>query len=100
MGMECPTAEAKCGCLCGQSPCQDPVACGAKMWVGAFFQAMNAVQVDILKAKIQKVWGPTMDKAADAALETVGTVWQSSLASARAKEGFREKLGKLWQSGQ
>lgn len=99
MGAECPTAEKKTGCPCGQCPCQDPVGCGTKMWAGAFFQAMNQVQVDILKAKIQKAWGPMMDKAADAAMESVGTVWQSSLAQVKAKEDFREKLEKLWQAG-
>ena len=70
------------------------------MWVGAFFQAMKQAQVDILKAKIQKAWGPMMDKAADAALESMGAMWQSILAQAKAKEEFRSKLQKLWQEGQ
>lgn len=96
---ECATSERKAGCPCGQCPCQDPVGCGTKLWAAAFFKAMNEVQVDILKAKIQKAWGPMMDKAADAALETAGTAWQASLAQAKAKEDFRDKLEKLWQSG-
>lgn len=99
MENECSMKEKSAGCPCGQCPCQDPVGCGTKMWVGSFFKAINEVQVDILKAKIQKAWGPMMDKAADAALESVGTVWQSSLAQARAKEEFRGKLEKLWQAG-
>jgi hypothetical protein len=69
------------------------------MWTQAFRQAMVEVQVDILKPKIQKVWGPMMDKAADAALEAMGACWQSSLAQAKAKQDFRSKLQKLWQEG-
>jgi hypothetical protein len=69
------------------------------MWMGSFFQAMKAVQVDILKAKIQKAWGPMMEKAGDAALESMGVMWQSMLAQAKAKEDFRTKLQKVWQEG-
>jgi len=69
------------------------------MWVCSFFQAMKAAQVDILKAKIQKAWGPMMEKAADAALESMGVMWQSILAQSKAKEDFRTKLQKLWQEG-
>ena len=84
---------------CGQSVCPDPIACGMKMWGGSFFQAMQAVQVDILKPKIQKAWGPMMEKAADAALEAIGAIWGSTLVMAKAKEDFRSKLQKLWQEG-
>jgi hypothetical protein len=69
------------------------------MWYGAFFQAMKEVQVDLLKAKIQKAWGPKMDKAADAVLEAAGVKWQSMLAEAKAKTELREKLSRLWQEG-
>ena len=84
---------------CGQASCSDPVSCGTAMWVSSFFQAMKAVQVDILKAKIQKAWGPMMEKAGDAALESMGVMWQSMQAQAKAKEDFRTKLQKVWQEG-
>lgn len=84
---------------CGQTSCTDPVSCGTAMWTCSFFQAMKAVQVDILKAKIQKAWGPMMDKAADAALDSMGVMWQSIMAQAKAKEDFRTKLQRLWQEG-
>lgn len=85
----------KCPC-CGQTVCPDPVACGMKMWHTTFFQAMQAVQIDILKPKIQKAWGPMMEKAADAALEAIGTMWSSGLGMAKAKADFRKKLEQLW----
>ncbi len=84
---------------CGQASCSDPVSCGTAMWTCSFFQAMKAAQVDILKAKIQKAWGPMMDKAADAALDSMGVMWQSIMAQAKAKDDFRAKLQKLWQEG-
>ena len=93
-----PSSEVRCP-GCGQTSCADPVSCGTAMWACSFFQAMKAVQVDILKAKIQKAWGPMMDKAADAALDSMGVMWQSIMAQAKAKEDFRTKLQKLWQEG-
>ena len=82
-----------CGSCCGG----DPIACSMAMWACSFFQAMKAAQVDTLKAKIQKAWGPKMEKAADAVLEAMGVKWQSMLAEAKAKEDLRTKLQGLWQ---
>lgn len=81
---------------CGQASCSDPIACGIAMWHGSFVQALMAVQVDILKPKIQKAFGPTMDKAADAALQAMGEMWGATLATAKAKDSFRERLEQLW----
>lgn len=115
MSQTCTTEAEACGCGtescggkascparcpgCGQSNCADPYECGAKMWGGSFMQAMKETQVDILKVKIQKAWGPMMDKAADGVLEAMGTYWQSMLAQARAKEGVKDMLRELWQDG-
>jgi len=114
MGGTCDTSSGTCGtskpeygscstsacqCPCGTDCGGDPVACAMGMWTGSFFQAMRAAQVDILKAKIQKAWGPKMDKAADAVLEAMGVKWQSMLAEAKAKGDLRAKLQSLWQEG-
>lgn len=101
MDATCSTESSACGskCPCGTECGGDPVACATAMWMGSFFQAMKAVQVDILKAKIQKAWGPMMEKAGDAALESMGVMWQSMQAQAKAKEDFRTKLQKVWQEG-
>lgn len=85
---------------CGQTSCPDPYQCGMATWACSFFQAMKAVQVDILKAKIQKAWGPMMDKAADGIVQSMGTCWQSIVAQAKAKEDFKELLRTLWTQGQ
>ena len=75
------------------------MTCSMIMWKKAFFEAMHEVHVDLLKAKIQKAWGPMMDQAADALLESMGAFWQSKLAEIRAHEageGFKHKLHDLW----
>lgn len=75
------------------------MACAMGMWVGSFFQAMKAVQVDLLKAKIQKAWGSKMDKAADIVLEGMGAKWQAKMAEIQLKADVRSKLQALWQEG-
>ena len=60
-------------------------------------RAMKELQVELLKAKIQKAWGPKLDKAADAAVEAMGAQWQAMLAQAQTKAQFRQKLAGLWQ---
>jgi hypothetical protein len=66
------------------------------MWHCSFVQALQAVQVDVLKPKIQKAFGPMMDKAADAALQAMGEMWGGTLAAAKAKADFRGRLEQLW----
>ncbi len=87
-------AENKC-----PTTAADPFSCGVEMWNQAFRQAILEVQVDILKPKIQKAWGPMMEKVADAAVESMGICWQSAIAQAKSKEDFRTKLQKIWQEG-
>ncbi len=84
-----------CGTSCGG----DPTECGSAMWHRAFFEAMRELQVETIKAKLQKAWGAKMEKAADIIIEAAGTKWQSMLAQAKAKEQVREKLRQLWQEG-
>jgi hypothetical protein len=67
------------------------------MWTGSFFEAMKQLQVEVLKGKMQKAWGPKMDKAADAVLEAMGVQWQSMVAQAKAKSDLRQRLTGLWQ---
>ena len=102
----CATEQSSCGagatscCPCGSSSCSgDPIECGVGMWTGSFFQALKAVQVEALKAKIHKAWGAKMDKAADAVLEAMGVQWQSMLAQTNAQSDLQEKLRGLWSEG-
>lgn len=91
-----------CGgqCPCGGGCGGDPVTCGTIMWGQSFFQAMKAVQVDLLKEKIRKGWGGTMEKAADIILDAMGVKWQSMLKEAEVKASVREKLQRLWRESE
>ena len=92
---------AERGCPCGSKGCSGEAAdCAEGMWTGSFFQALKQAQVDLLKAKIQKAWGPKMDKVADAVLEAMGAQWQAMMAQSKSKETLRERLGAIWQEGQ
>jgi hypothetical protein len=74
----------------------DPVEHAKEMWHKSFFQAMHEAQVERLKKRIETAWGPTMDKAADAAVESFGKFWQSMLLQAEAKKEFEAKLQKIF----
>ncbi|MBI5186636.1 MAG: hypothetical protein HZA01_13055 [Nitrospinae bacterium] len=78
--------------------CCCPVEAAAAMWKKAFFCAMKETQVDILKEKIRKTWGPMMDKVADATVKAMGIHWESMLAQANAKKGLHENIANIYQS--
>ncbi|OLC92231.1 MAG: hypothetical protein AUI92_05760 [Thaumarchaeota archaeon 13_1_40CM_3_38_6] len=72
---------ATCACGSGKSyhdccGCQtmDPIEISMRMWHKSFFQAMHEAQVERLKKRIESAFGPTMDKAADAAIESFGKI--------------------------
>jgi hypothetical protein len=56
---------------------------------------LKETQVEVLKPKIQKAMGARMEKAADAVMESMMTMWQSMIGQARAKEDLQEKLSGL-----
>lgn len=89
--------EVKKCCACGTSCGGDPVACASAIWRGSFFQAMKELQVETLKAKMQKTMGPKMDKAADATIESMMGMWQSMLMKAKAQQSLGERLCALWK---
>ncbi len=90
-GQSCPACQTACG--------GDPIACASAMWTCSFFKALQAAQVDLLKARIQKAWGAKMEKAADIILEAMGMRWQAMLAETKANADVREQLARLWQEG-
>ena len=96
-------SHATCACGSGKSyeeccGCQtmDPIEVSMRMWHKAFFQAMHEVHVDRLKKRIESAWGPSMDKAADAAIESFGKMWQSMLLQSDGQKEFASKLQKIY----
>ena len=78
-----------------QSCC--PIEKGIELWQSSFFQAMKSAQVDILKEKIRKNWGPVLDKEADAVLAAMETHWHSVLNQAKAQMDLKENFKKIYQ---
>ena len=82
--------EECCGCE------MDPIEISMRMWHKAFFQAMHEVHVEKLKKRIESAWGPTIDKSADAAIESFGKMWQSMQLQSEGKKEFASKLQKIF----
>ena len=82
--------EGKCPCGCG-SDC----ACPIHQWMCSFHEAKKSVQVDILKAKIQKAWGPKLEKEASAVIEAMEAKWKSMQAAGQFKEQLKEKFEQI-----
>lgn len=64
------------------------------MWAESFGEAMCQAQTEILKA-----WGPMMDQAADAMMDTMSALWAEKIAQVRtaeAKAAFQQRLRDLW----
>jgi len=74
----------------------DPIEISMRMWHKSFFQAMHEAQVERLKKRIESAFGPTMDKAADAAIESFGKTWQSMLLQSEGQKEFASKLQKIY----
>lgn len=86
-------------CLREVTACGGPCEQATQTWSDSFTQAMKQAQVDLLKARILKAWGPVMEQSADAMLELMGTLWQTKIAEERtvaAKADFVNRLRDLW----
>lgn len=76
-----------------------PIEGATAMWAKSFGEAMCQAQTELLKAKILKAYGPMMDQAADAMMETMGALWAEKIAEVRlaeAKSSFQSRLRDLW----
>lgn len=82
-----------CPCCCNTI---DPVQHAMVMWHKAFFDAMHEAQVERLKKRIDSTFGPTMDKVADAVIESFGKIWQSMLLQSEGKKELESKLQKIF----
>lgn len=98
-GATCPCGSGKSyhEC-CGSECCQvmDPIEHAKEMWHKAFFQAMHEAHVERLRKRIESAWGPTMDKSADAVIESFGKIWQSMVLQSEAKNELTTKLQKVF----
>lgn len=105
--MECKTGtcnmeeDATCSCTsemeCSDGGCGtvDPVRQSMKLLHKAFHDALYQAHVERLKKRIDASFGPSLDKGADAMIETAAKVWQSALVQSEAKKELESKLQKI-----
>lgn len=72
-----------------------PIQKATEMWTCAFFEAKKQACVDILKSKIQKAWGPKLEKTADAVLTAMEAEWKAAIAKGKAKMDLKEQILKV-----
>ena len=87
------TSEMECSdCGCGTV---DPVSQSMELLHKAFHDALYQAHVERLKKRIDASLGPSLDKAADAMIETAAKVWQSTVVQSEAKKEPESKLQKI-----
>lgn len=91
------SSQSECNTSSSQSCC--PIEAAAQKWSGSFCQAIQEVQVEILKQKIKKSWGTEMEKVGDAVIESMGVQWQAMLSQAKAHVDLRENIKKVFLAG-
>ena len=79
-------------CSCGGHCGGDPIKCAMASWKCAFHDALHQVMVDTIKVKIQKSFGPKMDKAADAVMVAMEAKWMAKMTESKAKMELMEKI--------
>jgi uncharacterized membrane protein YheB (UPF0754 family) len=90
----CNCSETECnGCGCETI---DPIKQSMELLHKAFHDAMYQAQVERLKKRIDTSFGPTLDKSADAMIETATKVWQSMLMQSEGKKELEIKLQKIF----
>jgi hypothetical protein len=88
------TSETECSdCGCGTA---DPVKQSMELLHKAFHDALYQAHVERLKKRIDASLGPSLDKAADAMIETATKVWQSMLIQSEGKKELESKLQKIF----
>ena len=68
-----------------------------KMLMCAAHEAKKQVMIDILKVKIQKVWGKKMEGIADAIMVAMESKKDATMIEMKAKEALKEKLKSLFK---
>jgi hypothetical protein len=101
-GSQCSTNEnesSSCGCdggcECPSCSGQDMLKFGEIMWHKAAMAAMFEAKKDRIKAKLEKSFGPTLDKGADIIVEAIGKKITSAVQSSKSEQELHSKLRSL-----
>jgi len=89
----------KAGRMMGYGMSMNPAQMLIPLWYKAFFTAQSELMVEKMKKRIDAAYGPTMDKLADAFMESMGKQWQAMVQKTSANQEFQEKLTKILGEG-
>ena len=97
-GIECSTTSSSKGCSpsgscdCPSCSGQNPVDFAVIMWHKAAMAALLEVKKDRIKQRLEKSFGQTLDKGADAVVEAIKKKIQSAVLSSSSEQELRGKL--------
>lgn len=70
----------------------------SKMYKHAFFEALHEAQVERIKKRIDAKLGPTLDKTADAVVESFSKIWQLKMQEVEARKELESTLKKIFEA--
>lgn len=87
-------------CGCGQMSSHGQCGCGdgthshsvTRMYKRAYMDALYQAQVERIRKRIDAKFGITLDKMADAVVDSFGKMWQSKMAKMEARQDLEAKL--------
>ena len=80
------------GCECPSCSGQDLLKFGEIMWHKAAMAAMFEAKKDRIKSRLEKSFGPTLDKGADAVVEASSKKINSAVQSSKTEQELHTKL--------
>ena len=83
------------GCECPSCSGQDMLKFVEIMWHKAAMAAMFEVKKERIKSRLEKSFGPTLDKGADAVVEAIGKKIKSAVQSSKSEQELRNKLSSI-----
>jgi len=81
------SSHGDCGCGGGHRPHSI-----TRMYKHAYMDALYQAQVERIRKRIDAKFGTTLDKMADAVVESFGKMWESKMAKIQAAQDLDAKL--------
>jgi hypothetical protein len=85
------SSHGQCGCIDGSHHSHSVT----RMYKRAYMDALYQAQVERIRKRIDAKFGATLDKMADAVVESFGKMWQSKMAKMEARQDLETKLRRI-----
>ena len=82
-------------CDCPSCSGQDVLKFAEIMWHKAAMAAMFEIKKDKIKSRLEKSFGPTLDKGADVVVEAISNKIGSAIKGAKSEKELRSKLASI-----